>query len=146
LIGFDATIVQVQRSFIKTKTHNKLVEFYFELFNIHISHLTQLPMINMALKWHHKIYVTKLQFLKWFWWLSNIIFGLFNCDCTRRASCWRVVLWISHKMDVISFLFVPTLKLFKCHSQANCTLYIQCIFFLLYLLALFFIFLVDNFK
>jgi hypothetical protein len=29
------------------------MNFSFEFLNIHITHLAQLPMINMTLKWHH---------------------------------------------------------------------------------------------
>jgi hypothetical protein len=29
------------------------MSFSFEFLNIHITHLAQLPMINMTLKWHH---------------------------------------------------------------------------------------------
>jgi hypothetical protein len=51
LTAFNLIVVQVQRSFIKTKTQNDLfLKKYFEFINIHISHFTQLPMITMALK------------------------------------------------------------------------------------------------
>jgi hypothetical protein len=48
--------------FLKPKPKIVFFQFYFEFLNIHISHLAQLPMITMALKWHHKTYLTKLQF------------------------------------------------------------------------------------
>jgi hypothetical protein len=39
-----------------------IFNFYFEFLNTHISHLAQLPMITMTLKWHHKNILTKLQY------------------------------------------------------------------------------------
>jgi len=36
-----------------TKNKIKKMIFSFEFLNIHITHLAQLPMINMTLKWHH---------------------------------------------------------------------------------------------
>jgi hypothetical protein len=49
--------------------------FNFEFLNIHISHLTQLPMITMALKWHHKNKSNKIIVLKEFWSSPNTIFA-----------------------------------------------------------------------
>jgi hypothetical protein len=39
---------------LKPKLNFFFFNFYFEVLNTHISHLTQIPMITMALKWHHK--------------------------------------------------------------------------------------------
>ncbi len=58
------------------------MSFYFEFLNTHISHLTQLPMINMALKWQHKTIFFKITILKEFWQLFDMVFSLFDCDCT----------------------------------------------------------------
>jgi hypothetical protein len=63
--------------------------FSLEFLDIHISLLAQLPMINMALKWHHinicnKIDVCFLSF--------NVFFGLVNCD---HAQKW----FATHSLD-----------------------------------------------
>jgi hypothetical protein len=39
-----------------------ILNFYFENFNIHISHLALHSMINMAFKWHHKNISNKITF------------------------------------------------------------------------------------
>jgi len=66
-------------SFIKTKTQNN---FYFEFFNIHISHLALHSMINMALMWHHKNITNKITIFIEFWRSPYVFFGSFDCDCT----------------------------------------------------------------
>jgi hypothetical protein len=83
LIDFDATIVQVQRSFIKTKTQIfKLKEK--KIFNIHITHLALHSMINMALKWYHKNISNKITVFIEFWWSPDVLFGSFDCDYTHQ--------------------------------------------------------------
>ncbi len=61
------------------------MNFYFEFLNIQINHLTQLPMINMELKWHHKSmgesmikYTTKV--------------GMSNCSHVFTHKCKKVEL------------------------------------------------------
>jgi len=76
LTTFDATIVQVQKSFIKTKTQFLFYFIYFELFNIHISHLALQSMINMVLKWHHKTISNTIIIFIEFWWALDIFL---NC-------------------------------------------------------------------
>jgi hypothetical protein len=81
-IAFDAIVVQVQRSIIKTKTQIII----FEIFNIHINHLTLHSMINMALKWYHtNIFKKIFSFIK-LWWRLTCFFGLFDCDCTLMLN------------------------------------------------------------
>ncbi len=41
--------------------------FYFEFLNTHIGHFTKLPMITMALKWHHENIFNKITILKKIW-------------------------------------------------------------------------------
>jgi hypothetical protein len=48
---------------LKPKPKIFVFNLYFEFPNIHISHLTQLPMITMALKWHHKNISNKITIL-----------------------------------------------------------------------------------
>jgi hypothetical protein len=67
----------------KPKLKIFFLDFYFELFSIHINHLTKLPMINIALKWHHKNISNKVTILKKFWPSSNMVLGLFDCDYTH---------------------------------------------------------------
>jgi hypothetical protein len=59
---------------------------HFEFFNTHISHLAQLRMIAMALKWHHKNISNKNIVLKEYWRSSNMVFGLFDYDCTLSQN------------------------------------------------------------
>ncbi len=70
---FDVIIVKVQESFTKNQ-NPKLIEFNefeFEFLNIQISHLTQVEMIDMNLRFGKNIYVLKsLQFSR----LSNMVF------------------------------------------------------------------------
>jgi hypothetical protein len=54
--------------------------------NIHISHLALHSMINMTLKWHHKNIFNKIAVFIKFWWLPNVFFGSFDCDCTWLTS------------------------------------------------------------
>jgi len=49
---------------LKPKPKIYFFNFYFEFFNTHISHLAQLPMIIMTLKWHHKNISNKIKILK----------------------------------------------------------------------------------
>ncbi len=56
--------------------------FYFEFFNIHISHLSQHSIINMALKRNHKNIYNKIIVFIEFWWSPNLSFGSFDCDYT----------------------------------------------------------------
>jgi hypothetical protein len=73
LTTFDVIIVKVQESFTKNQ-NPKLIEFNefeFEFLNIQISHLTQVEMIDMNLRFGKNIYVLKsLQFSR----LSNMVF------------------------------------------------------------------------
>jgi hypothetical protein len=64
---------------LKPKLKIICLNFYFEFFNTHTSHLAQLSMINMALKWHHKNISNKVTNLKEFWRLSNMVFSSFDC-------------------------------------------------------------------
>jgi hypothetical protein len=48
------------------------LNFYFEFFNTHISHLAQHSIINMALKWHHKNISNKIMVFIEFWWLQHV--------------------------------------------------------------------------
>jgi hypothetical protein len=78
LAAFDAIVIQVQNSFIKTKTQKK----YFEFFNIHINHLSLHSMTNMALMWHCKNISNKIIIFIKFWRSLDVFFGSFDCDCT----------------------------------------------------------------
>ncbi len=56
------------------------MNFEFEFFNIHVSHLTQLGMINIfILKYQNKNICKKLQFSP----ISNMFFGSFEHICTQ---------------------------------------------------------------
>jgi hypothetical protein len=101
LTSFDVTIIQVQRSFIKTKTQIIIFSIIFEFLNIHISHLAQLPMITMALKWHHKNISNKIIVLKEFWWSSDMVFGLFDCDCTLDNNL--NLFWLRFNFTIMNF-------------------------------------------
>jgi len=63
LTAFDVIIVQIQRSFIKTKTQNNFFEFLFWILQHYINHLAQHSMIKMTLKWHHKNISNKITIL-----------------------------------------------------------------------------------
>jgi len=69
---------------LKPKPKIHILNFYFEFFNIHISHLSLDSMINMALKWHHKNISNKITIFIEFWELPNMFFGSFDCDYTRK--------------------------------------------------------------
>ncbi len=84
--------------------------FYFEVLSIYISHLTQLLMITMALKWHHKNISNKITILKEFWQSYDIVFGLFDCDYTWMAS--RLVLF-QCKDDKVFFIFKERIMNFE---------------------------------
>jgi hypothetical protein len=79
LIVFYAIVVQVQRSFNKTKTQNNFFSIFILNFSKnHIFHLIELPMITMGLKWHHENIFNKIQFSKNFggrltWFLARLI-------------------------------------------------------------------------
>ncbi len=80
----NAIVVQIQRSFTKTKTQNNFfLKKFGEFFNIHITHVSQHSMINMALKWHHKNVFNKIIIFIEFWWSPNMFFGPFDCDYTH---------------------------------------------------------------
>ncbi len=64
------------------------MNIYFEFLNIHINHLTQLPMINLALKWYPKNISNKVIVLKEFWQLFNMVFDSFDCDYTLFHVSW----------------------------------------------------------
>ncbi len=68
---------------LKPKPKIIFFQFYFEFLNIHISHLAQLPMITMGLKWHHKNIYNKIIVFKELWRLSNMVFGSIDYDCTH---------------------------------------------------------------
>jgi hypothetical protein len=48
----------------------------------------------MALKWHHKNISNKITILKEFWWLFNMVFGLFDCDCTLNKNLFWLNLFL----------------------------------------------------
>ncbi len=48
-----------------------------------ISHLAQHSTINMVLKWHHKNISNKIIIFIKFWRSPDVLFDLFNCDCTH---------------------------------------------------------------
>jgi hypothetical protein len=77
---------------LKTKPKIIFFNFYFEFLNIHINHLTKFPMITMGLKWRHKNISNKITIFKEFWWLSNMIFGLFDYDYTQIHNLVRTFL------------------------------------------------------
>jgi hypothetical protein len=85
---------------LKPKPKLFFSNFYFEFPNSHIGHFTKLPMITMALKWHHKNIFNKITILKEFLQSSNIVFYSFDCDYTHMAS-WLVLLQC--KNDGVSF-------------------------------------------
>ncbi len=105
MITFDATIVKVQRSFIKIKTQN----IFFEIFNIHISHLTLHSMINMALKWHHKNISKKITIFIEFWRSLDMLFALFDCDYTQKDYCLVIglLLCVCTWFDLFFFIGCP---------------------------------------
>jgi hypothetical protein len=51
-INFEITIVQVPKVFHSNKIQIKLNEFWIWILQTQINHLAQLPVINMALRWH----------------------------------------------------------------------------------------------
>ncbi len=59
------------------------LNFFFEIFNIHISHLTLQSIINMTLKWHNKNISNKIIVFIEFWQLPDVLFVLFDYDCTH---------------------------------------------------------------
>ncbi len=59
--------------------------FYFEFLNTHIGHFTKLPMITMALKWHHENIFNKITILKKIWQSFDIVFCSFDYDHTQMA-------------------------------------------------------------
>jgi hypothetical protein len=65
-----------------------------------MNHLTQLPMINLALKWHHKNISNKVIVLKEFWQSFNMVFDLFDCDYTLFHVSW---LALQHLCFYINF-------------------------------------------
>jgi len=75
---------------LKPKPKKIILNFYFEFFNIHISHLALHFMINMALKWHHKNIFNKITIFIEFWCLPDMFFSLFDCDytpCGLKIMC-----------------------------------------------------------
>jgi hypothetical protein len=50
------------------------MSLWYEFIDTYISHLTQRPMINMAIKWHHMNVCNKVVI----WRLFTMVFGLFN--------------------------------------------------------------------
>ncbi len=114
MIVFYANVVQVQKSYIKTKTQNYyFFNFYFEFLNTCIGHFIKLPMITIALKWHHKNIFNKITILNFFWQSSNIVFCSFDCDSTHMAS--RSVL-LQCKNDKVSFNPKKGLWILKCKN------------------------------
>jgi hypothetical protein len=71
---------------LKPKPKIIFLNFCFEFFNIHISHLTLHSMINMSLKWHHKNISNKIIIFIKFWRSPNMLFGLFDYDCTQLLN------------------------------------------------------------
>ncbi len=54
------------------------MNFSFEFLNIHITHLTQIPLINMTLNWHHINICNKIVVF-----ICRKFFGLFDYDRTQ---------------------------------------------------------------
>jgi hypothetical protein len=64
-------------------------------------------MINMALKWHQKKKSNNIIVFIAFWWLPNVLFGSFDCDCTLWCSlliCKGIYIYI-YNFQVISSPF-----------------------------------------
>ncbi len=59
---------------LKSNPKYKFFSFYFEFLNTHISHLIQLPMITMVLKWHHKNISSKIIVMKEFQWSFDMVY------------------------------------------------------------------------
>jgi len=75
-------LFKFQAPLLKPKPKIFILNFYFEFFNIHISHLTLHSMTNMALKWHHKNISNKIIIFIKFWRSLNVLFGSFDYDYT----------------------------------------------------------------
>jgi hypothetical protein len=86
---------------LKPKPKIIFFNFYFESLNIHINHLSQLSMIIMASKWHHKNISNKITVLKEFQWLFDMVFGLFDCDCTLDNNL--NVFWLKFNFIFMNF-------------------------------------------
>jgi hypothetical protein len=81
-------------------------------------------MINMALKWHHKNIYFKITILKEFWGLFNMVFSLFDCECTlftmrnsKPLKAWSIHIGLSiMSFDVFFSLLVHTCFEFMCKA------------------------------
>jgi hypothetical protein len=76
------TLSKFKGLLLKPKSKKTKLIFFFEFFNIHISHLARHSMINMALKWHHKNITNKIIVFIEFWWSPNF-FDSFDYECIQ---------------------------------------------------------------
>jgi hypothetical protein len=58
-------------------------------------------MITMASKWHHKNISYKIIVLKEFQWSSDMVFGLFDCDCTLDNNL--KFIWLNFNLIFMNF-------------------------------------------
>jgi hypothetical protein len=118
---FCATVVQVQRSFIKTKTQFIIIflKICFECFNIHISHLALHSIIDMTLKWHHKNISNKIIVFIKFWQLPNVFFSLFNCDYTHTIKLIALQVTYMCAPNMCRMLKTKTQLVFNKHQFKN---------------------------
>jgi len=71
---------------LKPKSKIYFFQFLFWILQDSYSHLAQLPMITMTLKWHQKNISNKIIVLKKNWQLSEMVFGLFDFDYTPKLN------------------------------------------------------------
>ncbi len=88
---------------LKPKPKIFFLNFEFEFFNIHISHLALHSMINMALKWHHKNISNKIIDFINFWWSHDVLFGSFDCDYTLYDQ-WNILKLMKIHIDENSYV------------------------------------------
>ncbi len=98
------------------------MNFYFEFFNIHISHLTLHSMVNMALKRNHKNISNKTIVFMEFWWSLDVLFGSIDCDYTHFLK--------------FEYLDYDNVKPFKSKFSINSNLESKTCFFIWYWSAL----------
>jgi hypothetical protein len=107
------------------KSKPKIMFFFFlEFLNIHISHLTQHSIINMALKWHHKNISNKITVFIEFWRLLNMFFGSFDCDCTKNHVSFNHLHSSFFTFTLLLHTHIFTLTKGQCTNMVPCKCFI----------------------
>jgi len=109
---------------LKSKPKIMFFDFFLQFLNIHISHLTQHSTINMALKWQHKDISNKITVFIEFWWLFNMFFSSFDCDCTQNHVSFNHLHSYFFIFTLLLHTHIFTLTKGQCTNMVPCKCFI----------------------